>query len=275
MQALPINWKTEFVIVTPQDATRILARNEGNRKLRNAVVGKYTAIIAAGNWQLSPQPIIIADTGRVLDGQHRLVAVERSGVALPFTIISNVPGSVFSVLDRGAVRSTFDALNIDPKLGEVVKALLSAFNNSQSIPDFKVLELADLLRDDFCDLIRASNSTTRFFSSAPVRAAAVVRLFGGFNRDFVLTTYRGLVLGQMNELGPLAQSFVASVASGRIATVGGGYSRRYDILARAWDVFDETKASASKVQIRDPATRIDQIQRIIEAARAPQAMAAE
>lgn len=273
MQALPINWKTEFVIVTPHDATRILEGNEGNRKLRERVVDRYVAIITAGNWQLSPQPIIIADTGRVLDGQHRLVAVERAGVPLPFTIISNVPESVFSVLDRGAVRSTADALGIDQKLAEVAKVILECTHANSRAADHEVGEVSQLLADDFAELIATCNTTTRLFSSAPVRAAATVRLFAGYNRDFVLKTYRGLVLGQIHDLPASAQSMVAAVASGRIRS--GGLAHRLDVLARAWDVFDETKADGSRLQIKDPRTRTSQIKRIIDAARNPQAMAAE
>lgn len=273
MQTLPIKWKTEFVIVTPQDATKILEGNAGNRKLRDRVVDRYVAIITAGNWQLSPQPIIIADTGRVLDGQHRLVAVERTGVPLPFTIISNVPESVFSILDRGAVRSTADALGIDQKLAEVAKAILECTHAQSRAPDHEVGEIAALLADDFAELLASCNTATRVFSSAPVRAAATVRLFAGYNRDFILKTYRGLVLGQMQELTASAQSMVAAVASGRIRTAG--LAQRMDVLARAWDVFDETKSEVSRLQIKDPRTRTLQIKRIIDAARTPQSLAAE
>lgn len=270
MQALPINWKTEFVLVTPQDATRLLDRNEGNRRLRPGVVERYTATIAAGNWMLSPQPIIIADTGRILDGQHRLVAVERLGVSVPFTIISNVPESVFPVLDRGATRSSADALGIDPKLAEVAKVLLSSFRPSAKVLDAEIGAVSALLSDDFADLMAACNTSTRFFSSAPMRAAATVRMFAGYNRDFVLRTYRALVLGQMNDLHPAAQAMVAAVAANRLRTTGGGTAIRSEILARAWDVFDDSKTDNARVQIKDPRTRIDQIKRIIDAALATQ-----
>lgn len=265
MQTLPINWKTEFVLVSPQDATRLLERNDGNRRLRNGVVEKYCAIIAAGNWMLSPQPIIIADTGRILDGQHRLVAVERSGTALPFTIISNVSESVFPVLDRGALRSTADALGMDPKLVELSKVLVTAFRASARVIDAEVGMVAQLLERDFADLMATCNTATRFFSSAPVRAAATVRLFAGYDRDFILRTYRGLVLGQMQDLHPAAQSMVAAVAANRLR-LGGGAVGRLDVIARAWDVFDDAKTGNSRVLVKDTGARIAQMKRIIDAA---------
>ena len=67
--------KTEVVLVTPLLAKKWLERNTDNRDIRPSVVTGLAESITRGEWVLSHQGIAFAKSGRLLDGQHRLLAI--------------------------------------------------------------------------------------------------------------------------------------------------------------------------------------------------------
>ena len=72
--------KTKQQKITPELAREILKGNSKNRKIRQQRVDYLADEMKNGRWQISHQGICIATDGRVLDGQHRLLAVIQSGV---------------------------------------------------------------------------------------------------------------------------------------------------------------------------------------------------
>lgn len=107
-------------IITPELAKKYLGGNEGNRKIRPQVVAAYMADMRNGNWNDSPDivtPIMISREGRLIDGQHRLTAVVKSGVSVVMYVAHDVEDSVFRYLDAGLKRSAADQLGTaDSKL---------------------------------------------------------------------------------------------------------------------------------------------------------------
>ena len=49
-----------------------------NRDVNANRVASYAKDIAAGKWWFTPDPIVVTDTGEIINGQHRLLAVERT-----------------------------------------------------------------------------------------------------------------------------------------------------------------------------------------------------
>jgi hypothetical protein len=47
-----------------------------NRDVNDARVAAYRAEMDNGAWWFTPDPVVVADTGDILNGQHRLLAVE-------------------------------------------------------------------------------------------------------------------------------------------------------------------------------------------------------
>ncbi|MEO9611775.1 MAG: hypothetical protein ABJG86_00575 [Nitratireductor sp.] len=96
--------------ITPERASALLERNDGNRRIAAAVVDKYARDINADNWQLNGQTIKIGHTGRLLDGQHRCAAAVRSGRSFRTIIVEGLDEEVFDTFDLGASRSVADIL---------------------------------------------------------------------------------------------------------------------------------------------------------------------
>lgn len=97
-------------LIDPVTAAEILSRNRGNRKVDRSVVEIYAEAMKRGEWKLHHQGIAIDGRGELLDGQHRLEAVVKSGVTIPVLVVRGVDRDAFSVVDTGKRRSVSDSL---------------------------------------------------------------------------------------------------------------------------------------------------------------------
>lgn len=100
-------------LVTPEMARQWLQANSNNRRIKKSLVARIKADIESGNWQMTHQPIALAEDGQLLDGQHRLAAIAASGMVVPLMVATNCPQETFAVIDSGAKRTVSDSLHVD------------------------------------------------------------------------------------------------------------------------------------------------------------------
>lgn len=100
------------VEVTPSMAREMLKRNTRNRALSQAILKHYIKDMVDGKWKDSASQIQISMEGNLLNGQHRLTAIVRSGTTQIFTVTEGLEDSTHTVMDLGKGRSTGDALKI-------------------------------------------------------------------------------------------------------------------------------------------------------------------
>lgn len=101
---------SKIVEVTPALAMKIMENNSKNRPISDNMVKRYAKIMRQGRWKFNGEPIIVAEDGTLLDGQHRLQAILACGQSQRMAIIGNVPKDAFSTIDIGKKRSAADAL---------------------------------------------------------------------------------------------------------------------------------------------------------------------
>jgi hypothetical protein len=255
--------------ITPDTARCWLENhNHGNRPIKKGVVAKYADIMLAGKWLTSPEGIIFSSSNpvRLLQGQHRLMAIAQSGVTIPMLVVRGADESVFSVLDRGAMRSAADALSIDKRLSEVAR-LAIAVNRKRAggaVSDYQIFEAASILATPHALVYERCPSTAPIFSSAPFRLGACARIMSSDSNhgvEYVLSMYQSLVLGKVGMLPPVAQALTAAVLAGRVKAGGG--SHQSDLLCRAWIVFDESKKDKTKIQINEEQRLLDEVSSVI------------
>lgn len=87
------------VKLTPTMATQLLEHNNLNRPLSDAHVSRIARQIIDGKWRFNGDTIKIADSGDVLDGQHRIWAVIEANIAVETIIVSGIPKDAFSTID--------------------------------------------------------------------------------------------------------------------------------------------------------------------------------
>jgi len=101
-------------LITPAIAEAYLDRNEKNRNVSIISVRKYANDMAIGAWKENTYEFIkIGKSGRVLDGQHRLLAIVMANVPVVMHVAFDVDESVFDVLDTGKYRSAGDVFTIE------------------------------------------------------------------------------------------------------------------------------------------------------------------
>jgi len=241
-------WSFDVETITPEKAAQILAvSNFKNRKLRQVVVGKYAVMMAKGDWKLSPEAIVISNTGRLLNGQHRLSAVVKSGVPCRFLTIRGPDDDVFSVLDRGAVRTTADALQSDKRATECARLIVTAkHGNNSKTTDPEVERVLGKISSTHEAIIGHCSTVAQLFSSAPFRLAATARIMSGVREEYILSLYRDLVLAHINDLPPVGVAVVKMHLNGR-AKATGGLAVQIKTLGLAWSVFDPSKQFNERV----------------------------
>ena len=107
--------ETQFkkIEINPIVAQRLLKDNVGNRKPSERAVLMYAKDMEEGRWKTNTGDTIkISKTNRLLDGQHRLLAIIKSNKTYEFTIAYNVPDDVFDVIDTNKNRSKNDVFTI-------------------------------------------------------------------------------------------------------------------------------------------------------------------
>lgn len=98
------------IVMTPGHAATLLQGNTGNRTLSQARIGAIAADIANGAWQADGSPIRVAQSGKLLDGQHRLSAIVRAKQDVPVVLIEDLDEETQLTIDSGKARSFNDYL---------------------------------------------------------------------------------------------------------------------------------------------------------------------
>lgn len=111
--------------ITPKEAETMLRKNIVNRPVREQKVKQYMRDMLNGRWnEESGETIIIDKEGNLVDGQHRLTAVLKSGKTLKWLVVRGVEPKVQRTINTGAPRSVSDQLHIEQ--GYSNAALLAA-----------------------------------------------------------------------------------------------------------------------------------------------------
>lgn len=103
----------EFLLIGAAEAAEMLEANTKNRRVSEQVVSAYRADMKAGLWETTGAPIQFSVTGRLLDGQHRLLALAGlPDVKLHMLVVRDLPDAAQLQMDRGRIRSSGNQLEL-------------------------------------------------------------------------------------------------------------------------------------------------------------------
>lgn len=187
--------KVELRKVTPEWASEILKRHDERivtgkyrqRPLNERDVAKYATDMKAGNWGVTGQGISFDEDGNLIDGQHRLAAVMRSGVTIEMVVIWDLESHVskqvrtIDVIDIGKKRQVAQQLRIDgfeyyAEIGAAARCLLflACGNIPRNFSPPQVIATANLMRNNITKILqvlgkdRASKVKLRGYIVAPL-----------------------------------------------------------------------------------------------------------
>src|SRR6266849_1926769 len=87
------------ILLTPEEATRLLEYNTLNRPLNDQHVKRLATQIIDGKWRFNGDTIKFSAKGEILDGQHRLWAVVEAKIAIETIIVRGVEKDAFASID--------------------------------------------------------------------------------------------------------------------------------------------------------------------------------
>jgi hypothetical protein len=100
--------------VDPVKARRWLRdHNVRNRKVRPGRVEDLKQAILRGEWRVDGSPIRFSAEKVLLDGQHRLKAIDEAGLTVQCLVVRGLDQSAQEVMDRNLARTYADKLQID------------------------------------------------------------------------------------------------------------------------------------------------------------------
>ncbi len=232
--------------ITPTLAAELLQKNATNRPLRPSHVNTLAGVMARGQFQTTHQGVALNTRGELVDGQHRLMAVIKSGMTVKMPVAFGVNADDYRALmiDVGLKRSTSDLYAVDRFVAQPCAfiAYLHASLRHQSM-------LAPYI-DAFGPIMTAISKRGRHLrkgvTSAPVVAAAAIRVAMGEDAKMVNANFSGMVRLDYENLPPVANAFLRQLANG-VAN----RSDKWDLFVRALRVFDASAQQNTKIQIKD------------------------
>jgi hypothetical protein len=105
--------EVRLIDMTPDIAEDLLDENLFNRKVRVRAIDELVEALRLGDWQFNGDPVRIADSGRLLDGQHRLMAIVEANVTVPVVLITGIPDKAQMTMDAGVKRTYADHLQLN------------------------------------------------------------------------------------------------------------------------------------------------------------------
>lgn len=115
--------RPEILTISPALAKEWMLNNVRNRHLSKPLIEKYAGAMQRGEWVENGDAIRFDIDGHLLDGQHRLMAVCLSGVAIRSLVLWDVAPTAQDTIDIGKRRRLGDVLAIR---GESNAATLAA-----------------------------------------------------------------------------------------------------------------------------------------------------
>jgi hypothetical protein len=238
--------------VTPAQAKQWLdVDNHRNRKLREGRVAYLTDEIRAGRWQVTHIGIAFDPKGNLLDGQHRLAAIVRSGVAVQMVVARNVPPETYIAMDRGLMRTMPDVLRQDQAMTFVGSCLVRQLQlSSYSAPPAP--EDIQMVVGGLETEIRIANSIrlSRPLSRVQLRGALALRMAQTPARsDFLMDQWRAL-----NQTDTVHMDTTSAALMRRLLTEPSSMGGRTDIvrarmMTLGWQAFDPDQRQRQQFHI--------------------------
>lgn len=97
---------SKVVTVTPDIAKKWLeSMVENQRSPSERAILKYSRAMAQGNWKTAA-PLSFNQEGRLIDGQHRLLAVIKANRPIEFVVLQGLESDSIAAIDMGVVRTS-------------------------------------------------------------------------------------------------------------------------------------------------------------------------
>lgn len=239
--------------IGPLNAEVWLKRNTGNRNVRQAHVRHLAEQMRLGRWKLSPEPIVFCRSGRLLDGQHRLLAVIMSGETIRASVALVEDESVFEVLDQGANRSNSDILNVPSAILMPVQWLYRSVTSHRKVVPQDIMAVMDTemfeLSTHIHEVIKPKNKR---FKPAYFRAAYIASVcLGHISQERATQVYSDLASMNLGEWNRMMQHLMHMIDNTSQAESKNSSNLYYVNFMRAMYLFQNVDTKKTTIRVTD------------------------
>lgn len=196
---------SRIVFLSPSLARKLIESNaENQRNVSRDNLEKVSGSLRNGSFVLNGESMIVSNTGRMLDGQHRALGAINTGIGFWTVLVEGVPDEYFATINSGKSRSYSNVLQIAGEdapthLSSTVQRLAEYLSDPKAVGTGIAFSHADLER------VRGMEPT---LSESCVIAS----------RNKVLSASRGAWLYHLaHRLNPaLTESFFESLSTGEM-----------------------------------------------------------
>lgn len=233
--------------VTPELAKEMLTLNKDNRCIRGWYVDMLASAMKRGEWVLTSSGFGITMNSRLSNGQHTAMAIIASGCSIRRLIVFGLSEVSFEHEDTGITRTLADLMRLDRRVAEPVRFAASIALSTRKLTTNLIWPFFNCGLGSALDtLIHFCGTKQRYFSSAPLKLAACIKIMDGESADFVMSQYRAMVLLDYEAMTAASMSLARQVQSLKVHS-----TTHDDSLARGLKVFERARAGISKIQISD------------------------
>lgn len=244
--------------ITPAIALEWLEQNPRNRPLNQRHVDKLAREMSSGHWKVNGDAIRF-NGSKLLDGQHRLAAIVKSGITIESLVIHDLSDDVFTTIDTGKIRTASDALAMR---GEINAHNLTASvryveqyksNRTKFRPLFTTLDIIEMVEK--YPHIRKSVQTTKNMQNTPLLSPAVLAachyLFSELDEEaaeeFVFKLCKGTQLEQKTPLYMLRERLIDN----RTSNAKLSHIHIFALCIKAWNCIRENKSPGPNLRWRE------------------------
>lgn len=232
--------------VTPSLAAEWLQRNKSNRPVRVSHVNSLASMMREGKFQTTHQGVAFNTEDAVVDGQHRLMAVVKSGCTVKMPVAYGVDAEHYGhlMIDVGLGRTTSDIYAVDRFVAQPCTfiAYMHRSDRHKAILEPYLEAFGPIITA----ISRGARHMRRGVTSSPFVAAAAIRVAMGEDPVMVNDVFSGMVRLDYENLPPVANAFLRQLANGRV-----DMANKWDQFTRGMRVFDASCRDNTKIQVKD------------------------
>lgn len=171
--------KVETCLITPEIAKQWLEKNQKNRSLNHKRVSVYAEQMLLGNWVEHHQGIAFYKDGTLADGQHRLAAIVKSGIAIKMLVATGLTNQSGLIIDSHQTRQAHQSIKISGLadwIGKdevaIARCLISTQSQKERHVSYnQIVEFCETHKIAIQYAMQSNGSRKKYTSSSTIRAA--------------------------------------------------------------------------------------------------------
>lgn len=240
-KTFPDGFGVRAVRITPDIASELLAKNNDNRPIAHNKVCQYARDMAAGNWPLNGESVIIAADGNVNDGQHRLLACIEAGTGFETIVVFGVDRDSRLTVDQGRARGAGCYLGMEGVPNANAVAAMSRMALAFEITEGRSVEIRNGITNAEVMAYHAKHESDlhECFSAANVTGAgaayaspSIFGLWAFLLRHYGDTSLR--YIQQVNSGANISTTDPAYRVRERLLTLGKKRQHKTEAVLRGW-----------------------------------------